>query len=657
MNVDNCWLQESSDWSRTQIQNATRPNVASTHRSRIVFLLVLFLVVTLLGIAEAQAVITCKQDSPAGNAECMPVQLTPWQYTTSGSWEGSPSWTPPAYSEDEAIRRMDQYLANYFSHAYGFCRNVWVSNNVDWVVTRSDHGISIAEVRTNAYTVTSYYIQPPSQLDCDHPRQTQNIFRIGRGRQDYCPGGWTPWADASNHLFCMREDTPPCPSSCSNTSPFASSGAQAAAAGGYVGNPVFAENGDKSLDETDFATGGPYPLKLHRRYLSTGFVWQYKTPPPTFAFGPYWRSDFDQRLYAYQGSTQNTMIAYRADGAVLYFYQNGSTWTPRAEQAERLSPLMSGGIQIGWQLTTGGNDVESYDLSGRLTSLTRVGGWIWTLAYNGAGQLASVTDGFGRQLTFSYNAAGLVSQIIAPDGGLYGYAYDVLFNNLTSVSYPNGTQKQYMYNEPTNTTSGKMGLLTGVLDENGTRYATYKYNSVGQATSTEHAGGVEKYTIASNQSSHHATVTDPLGTARGYSYAAVLGVTRFTGVYPPCVGCAQGISYDVNGNVAYSYDFNNKKTCYANDLTRNLETQRVEGALSTENCTTVLATLPSRVDVRKVSTQWHGIWRLPIRIAEPNRITTNTYNGDGGVYCAPTTALAGGNPIGVLCKKTVQADH
>ncbi len=41
-------------------------------------------------------------------------------------------------------------------------------------------------------------------------------------------------------------------------------------------------------------------------------------------------------------------------------------------------------------------------------------------------------------------------------------------------------------------------------------------------------------------------------------------------------------------------------------------------------------------------------------IAEPNRITTLTYNGDGGVYCAPTTATVNGNPIGVLCKKSVQ---
>jgi YD repeat-containing protein len=94
--------------------------------------------------------------------------------------------------------------------------------------------------------------------------------------------------------------------------------------------------------------------------------------------------------------------------------------------------------------------------------------------------------------------------------------------------------------------------------------------------------------------------------------------------------------------------------CYASDTVRNLETARAEGILSGETCSTVLATLPARADVRKVSTQWHAVWRLPTQIAEPNRLTTNAYNGDGGVYCAPTSALVGGNPIGVLCKRTVR---
>ena len=40
-------------------------------------------------------------------------------------------------------------------------------------------------------------------------------------------------------------------------------------------------------------------------------------------------------------------------------------------------------------------------------------------------------------------------------------------------------------------------------------------------------------------------------------------------------------------------------------------------------------------------------------MAEPKRITSYVYNGDSGNYCAPTTALVNGIPIGVLCSKTI----
>ena len=70
---------------------------------------------------------------------------------------------------------------------------------------------------------------------------------------------------------------------------------------------------------------------------------------------------------------------------------------------------------------------------------------------------------------------------------------------------------------------------------------------------------------------------------------------------------------------------------------------------------------------RRISTQWHPIWRLETKIAEPLRLTTKVYNGqpdpfNGGATasCAPSTAtLPDGSPITVLCKQVEQAttDH
>jgi len=52
----------------------------------------------------------------------------------------------------------------------------------------------------------------------------------------------------------------------------------------------------------------------------------------------------------------------------------------------------------------------------------------------------------------------------------------------------------------------------------------------------------------------------------------------------------------------------------------------------------------------KVTTEWHPTERLPKRIAEPKRRTTNAYHGEAGVSCAPA-----GASTALLCSRTVQA--
>lgn len=136
---------------------------------------------------------------------------------------------------------------------------------------------------------------------------------------------------------------------------------------------------------------------------------------------------------------------------------------------------------------------------------------------------------------------------------------------------------------------------------------------------------------------------------------------------PAGSGCAASTSnqtYDANGNTASKDDFNGARSCYAHDLSRNLETVRVEGLANTAVCSTVTAanaTLPT--GSRKTSTTWHPDWRLESKRAEGGRITTNVYNGQPDPFnanaiasCAPGTALLpDGKPIAVLCKQVEQA--
>ncbi|MFT3663495.1 RHS repeat protein [Piscinibacter sp.] len=280
-------------------------------------------------------------------------------------------------------------------------------------------------------------------------------------------------------------------------------------------------------------------------------------------------------------------------------------------------------------------------------------------------------------MQFRFDAYGRMKAIVNPAGqetlfdygGATAFSTDGRFrlNALTSVTYPDGSNKAYHYNEAQHTTSGSnpLNALTGITDELGVRYVTFGYLD-SQAVRTEHAGGVGKYSFAYSGSSTY--VTDPLGIQSLVYNTNVRGILHNAGSSQPAgsgsVAGSKSLTYDANGNLASANDFNGKRICYANDLTRNLETSRVEGLAGGTNCPTVTgsgATLPA--GSRKISSQWHPDWRLQAKVAEPGRITTYVYNGQpdplaGGAVasCAPAGALLpDGKPIAVLCRQVEQA--
>jgi YD repeat-containing protein len=292
------------------------------------------------------------------------------------------------------------------------------------------------------------------------------------------------------------------------------------------------------------------------------------------------------------------------------------------------------------------------------------------------GALLCVTDAFGKQMHLQYRnaggmfeASGRLMTLVDPAGASYAYEYDgpsggcvggagggCNRSNLTRISYPDGHSRTYFYNElaqinggsacPFSPSSGANlggfpGLLTGIVDENGTRFASWTYNCMGLATSSEHAGGVDRYTVSYPGDrvggATSTVVTDPRGSARTYAFQTVQGLPRNTGLTGPAgpqFGAAAQ-TFDANGNTASRTDWNGNRTNYAYDLARNLETSRTEGLTSGG------ATTPQ---TRTISTQWHATFRLPTAIAEPLRITTNTYDADGTACGAR----------GALCSKSVQ---
>ncbi len=573
----------------------------------------------------------CKHNSPTSNIECRPRTIAEWYYHPVNHYGGSPPFKS-LWSEDAAVA----FALNLINSGVGynnFCSYDYVRVASPYVATLWSGGVSTAE---KAYPVTDGIVWAGNYCATGIVLKLE----VRRNRDVYCEPGWFNGYDGLGGFLCYRDSNSP-PSCPVPGGPMDGGGGAAPWSAksdpAWSGNPVNAHTGDKVQTEVDFTSGGFRPLELRRTYSSTGFPWLINSAVPDVGMSSFWRLGFHHRLVQYTGATYTTMIAARADNSALYFYRSGAAWTGRAEQTESLADdLDAGGVVVSRTLTLSDNSREIYDLSGRLVQIQDPSGWSQQLGYDGGGRLQSVTDTLGRVLTFSYDSAGKLASIAMPDQQTISYDFNDR-GNLTTVTYPGGGQKQYLYREAAHIATNSYGhLLTGIVDENGDRYATYKYNSAGKVSQTEHGNGAQRYQFTYGTS---ATIVDPLGTTRTLGKTNIKGFARTTSVSQPCAGCggaaASALTYDALGNVASRTDFRAKKTCYAYDTTRNLETARLDGATSAENCTTVLATPPNRPDVRKVTTTWHPTWRLPATITEPapggTKTTTFTYDASGNL--------------------------
>lgn len=406
-----------------------------------------------------------------------------------------------------------------------------------------------------------------------------------------------------------------------------------------TGNPINHATGNKYQQEIDYQ--GPSGLEFVRSYNSAQIVNIGISSPAEI--GRNWRHSY-KRLVKRLRTSAKLAVVYRHDGRAVYFSLNGANWLPDRDIADRLVQLKDDlGNTIGWQYQNASNDdVEAYDADGKLIKIISRNGQIRNLTYSDSstpistapwsGLLISVADQFNRKLQLQYDIKGRITKVIDPSGGEYVYGYDEATSivlagkthpgNLTSVTYPDGKKKLYWYNEQTKTANTDIPTaLTGITDENGVRFASYYYDSTKRAVSTEHTGGVNKYIVTYDAKYEQSTVADPLGIKRIHTLQVVQGVAKAKGRSQPA-GAGYGsassaVTYDANGNLSSSIDFKGNKTTYTYDLTRNLETSRVEAA--------------GTAQARTILTEWHSTYRLPARIAEPRRITTNTYDAKGNL--------------------------
>jgi len=438
-------------------------------------------------------------------------------------------------------------------------------------------------------------------------------FYLGDFYHIQCPiGGQIPNRDTG---ICGLPSTPAViPLKNTGKPPLCSSG----------GNPINIGTGNKYQPETDYQGAGDFPLVFERTYNSDA-----STVSERLGTGSGWRHSYERSITSAANSSLAT--AYRADGSAYDFTLTGNNGSPAADVNLKLSRSASPDT---WLLTTEDGSVETYKATGKLQSIKSRSGATQTLTYDANGLLTAVIHSNGRSLTLSYDSNLRVATLQDPAGGLYRYVYNNSTGNLETATYPDQTTRTYLYNEPANVGVDMPHALTGIIDENNHRFATFQYDGQKRAVLTQHADGAERVSVAYGSTSN--TVTDALGTARTHRFQTLQGVVKSIGSDQPagagCSAAASTISYDANGNVASRTDFNGNLSCYAYDLSRNLETTRLEGLAPGSSCPADLASYtPANSSERKTSSQWHASYRLPSQIDQAGQRTAFSYDAQGNL--------------------------
>jgi YD repeat-containing protein len=447
--------------------------------------------------------------------------------------------------------------------------------------------------------------------------------RAGRWRGIGCPADYEyrpKPGGAPGEIECWKIRSPTCEGNGKEANG-ANSGADS------VGNPIRLADCNKIQQEVDISTIGSGGLRFVRTFASGSY---FEPVAGTEGAWSYWHHTYARRIIALTGNNAAMAVAQRETGELVYFSASGSELLNAEGGAARLQRLPDVWNTHGVAIHHAGARRRGLQRGGPASKHHHANGLVQILAYSdastpssiapAAGLLIGVSDTFGRSLRFTYDGAARLNSVSDPAGNLYTYLYDS-GGRLTQITYPDLKQRAYVYENAT-----FPFLLTGIIDENGKTVCHLQLRPIGTRS---------KYTTRRWRRTLYVERVD-VG-LRAYRHRH-----RFAGypVHQRLQGCRRSVealaallqqlrnldagdfTFDANGNRASYIDLNRTRTNYTFDLTRNLETVRVEGLTAAGGIT--LAT-------RTITTEWHPAYRLPTRIAEPTRISVHTYDNAGNL--------------------------
>lgn len=397
------------------------------------------------------------------------------------------------------------------------------------------------------------------------------------------------------------------------------------------GDPISVANGNVYEEVTDYQTADGR-LAFTRSYNSL-------SSPSTAAttLGARWRSNYDRYVSLIVSNDFITgALVERPDGQILQFT---NTAAPGAQTQTYVcdSDISATLVESGDSLvyTDPDDTVETFapntEIFGDFLYLVRQvverGGYTMNMTYNTDGTMKSVTDMYGRALQFAYTN-GLLTSLNTPEGTTIDYGYTSYAAPLASgsalatVTYPTTPSSglTYQHSDVTDTS-----YITAVIDEDGNTYASWTYDYNGRGLSSQLAGGANLTTVSYDDSGSTSgtvarTVTNAFGVADTYAFALLQNIPKVTSISRASTAttavATRSFTYDANGYLASSTDWNGYLTSFVND-SRGDPTSEVEASGTSA--------------ARTTTTVWDAVWHEPDSVATAGITTSYTYDSFGNV--------------------------
>jgi RHS repeat-associated protein len=338
-----------------------------------------------------------------------------------------------------------------------------------------------------------------------------------------------------------------------------------------IGNPIDLGTGNKLQSEHDYTGWRPHGLRFHRHYNSVlGEI--------DGGLGHGWRHSY-QRSVISDPEQPGLVTIWRDDGSQYRFERRDGQWHAPLGIVEQLAPVEdAAGNHNGWTYTAADGAVEHYDATGRLTRIDHASGHHQALHYDSEGRLARIADGRGEAITLRWRGRHL-RLIALPHGERIGYRYDDRLNLVEVIRRVEGLagliagwrhpERRYHYEDKRHPHA-----LTGLDDATGRRFASWTYDAVGRATSSEHGDGAERVTLdwqpAAGERLRRVAVTNALGHRATYTLEpARPGKWRLRAIDgQPAIDCAavrQRHRYDEHGFLRHQFDAEGTGSTYRRD--------------------------------------------------------------------------------------------